>query len=78
MDREAEMPVYANADDFPSDKSSLDRLLAKQGMPRSKRRDLFRAMGDGTLRASDADPATLRAGDEPDPAIGRALAALNI
>jgi ATP-dependent Clp protease, protease subunit len=63
MEREAQMPVYASADDFPSDKASLDRFLAKQNMPRSARRDLFRAIGT----PSAADPATPRAGDEPEP-----------
>ncbi|HEX8556186.1 MAG TPA: hypothetical protein VF695_15880, partial [Sphingomonas sp.] len=63
MAREAQMPVYAAADEFPSDKASLDRFLAKQRMPRSARRDLFRAMGT----PSAADPATLRAGDDAEP-----------
>lgn len=58
MEREAEMPVYA-ATEFPSDKPSLDRFLAKHDMPRSARRDLFRAIGTHNA----ADPATPRAGD---------------
>lgn len=65
LEREAEMPVYAEAEEFPSDKSSLDRFLAKHDMPRSARRDLYRAMGDGTRRAAEPETATLRAGDEP-------------
>ena len=73
MEREAQMPVYAAADEFPSDKASLDRFLAKQNMPRSARRDLFRAMGT----PSAADPATLRAGDEPEPWFAK-LTALNV
>lgn len=75
MDRDAQMPVYyASADDLPTDKASLDRFLAKHNMPRAARRDLYRAIGTPNA----ADPATPRAGDEPDPAIGRALAALNL
>ena len=66
MEREAEMPVYASTE-FPSDKVSLDRFLAKQNMPRSARRELFRAIGDGTRTAADPDPATLRAGDPDEP-----------
>ena len=50
---------------LPTDKPSLDRFLAKQNMSRSARRDLFRAIGEGTRTAADLDPATLRAGDEP-------------
>jgi ATP-dependent Clp protease protease subunit len=67
MEREAQMPVYASADDFPSDKASLDRFLAKHDMPRSARRDLFRAIGDGTRSAAISDPATPRAGDPDGP-----------
>jgi len=63
MDREAQMPVYQASADFPSDKASLDRFLAKHDMPRSARRDLYRAIG--TQNA--ADPATPRAGEEPEP-----------
>lgn len=73
MDREAAMPVYASADDFPSDKPSLDRFLAKHNVPRSARRDLFRAIGTHNA----ADPATPRAGDEPE-AMNRLLAALSV
>jgi len=76
LDREAQMPVYAEAPDHPSDKASLDQFLAKNGMSRSERRDLFRAMNPGTHNA--ADPATLRAGDEPDAAMSRALLALTV
>jgi ATP-dependent Clp protease protease subunit len=64
MDRDAEMPVYASSE-YPTDKPSLDRFLAKQNMSRTARRDLFRAIGEGTRTAADLDPATLRAGDEP-------------
>ncbi|MEH3107141.1 MAG: Clp protease ClpP [Sphingomonas fennica] len=71
MEREAAMPVYASADEFPSDKASLDRFLAKQNMPRSARRDLFRAMGTPNA----ATPATPRAGDEPE-AVARLLQAM--
>lgn len=74
MEREAQMPVYASTDEFPSDKASLDRFLAKQNMPRSARRDLFRAMGT----PSAADPATLRAGDEPGPDFSALLTALTV
>lgn len=74
MEREAKMPVYASSDDFPSDKASLDRFLAKQNMPRSARRDLFRAIGT----PSAADPATLRAGDEPEPDYSRLIEALRV
>jgi ATP-dependent Clp protease, protease subunit len=52
IEREAQMPVYASADDqFPSDKASLDSFLAKQGMPRAERRDLFREMIPEARRA---------------------------
>jgi hypothetical protein len=57
------MPVYASADDLPSDKASLDKYLAKHGMPRAARRDLYRAIGT----PSAADPATPRAGDVAEP-----------
>lgn len=80
LDREAQMPVYAEAGDaFPRDKESLDQFLAKHDMPRSERRELFRAIGPATPRAGDPDPATPRAGDEPDAAImARALTALTV
>ena len=74
MEREAQMPVYAAADQFPSDKPSLDRFLAKQDMPRSARRDLYRAMG--TQNA--ADPATPSAGNEPQDDLSPLLAALTV
>lgn len=74
MQREAQMPVYASADQFPSDKASLDKLLASKGMTRSARRDLYRAMGSVTPRAGDPDPATHNAGDEPDAGFAAALA----
>lgn len=51
LEREAQMPVYASADDHPTDKPSLDAFLAKQGMPRSARRDLYRAITPDTPRA---------------------------
>ncbi|GGE75078.1 head maturation protease, ClpP-related [Sphingomonas prati] len=74
MERQAEMPVYAKATKFPSDKESLDTFLAKLDMPRSERRDLYRAMG--TRNA--ADPATPRAGDEPEADLSRLFAALTV
>lgn len=77
MEREAAMPVYAAADEFPSDKASLDQFLAKHDMPRAERRDLYRAIGVGTPRAADPDPATLRAGDN-DAAIQRLIQALSV
>lgn len=52
IEREAQMPVYAAADEnFPSDRASLDSFLAKQGMPRSERRELFREMIPEARRA---------------------------
>jgi ATP-dependent protease ClpP protease subunit len=77
LDREAQMPVYAEADEYPSDKSSLDQFLAKNGMPRAERRDLFRAIGGGTPRAADPSPATPRAGPT-EAQLSRALQALSI
>lgn len=74
LKREAQMPVYATADDLPTDKASLDRFLAKHDVPRSARRDLYRAIG--TQNA--ADPATPRAGDEPEADFSRLLAALTV
>lgn len=74
MEREAEMPVYATADDLPSDKASLDKYLAKQGMPRAARRDLYRAIGT----PSAVDPATPSAGDEPGPDLSRLFEALRV
>lgn len=67
LEREAQMPVYAASADLPADKASLDTFLAKQGMTRSQRRDLYAALGTGTPRA--AEPATPRAGDPDEPAI---------
>lgn len=64
MDRDAEMPVYVVAEnDLPTDKASLDRFLAKHDMPRSARRDLFRAIGTHNA----ADSAKPRAGDPEEP-----------
>lgn len=77
MEREAQMPVFAAADEFPSDKASLDRFLAEQKMPRSARRDLFRAIQGGTRTAAGPDPATPRAGDEAEPWFAK-LTALNV
>jgi len=74
MQRDAEMPVYAEAQEFPSDKASLDRFLAKHDMPRSARRDLYRAMG--TQNA--AEPATPSAGNEPQADLSRLLQALTV
>lgn len=52
IEREAQMPVYASADDhFPSDKPSLDKFLEKQGMPRAERKDLFREITPEARRA---------------------------
>lgn len=67
MDREAQMPVYHASADTPTDKASLDKFLAKHDIPRSARRDLYRAMGASTQNAAGTDPATPRAGD-PDEA----------
>ena len=77
MERDAQMPVYAAAE-FPTDKASLDRFLAKQEMPRAKRRDLYRAMSLDTPSAAQAQTATPRAGDEPEPDFSRLLKALSI
>lgn len=77
MARDAEMPVYA-ATEFPSDKASLDRFLAKQDMPRSARRDLYRAIGADTHNAVPPDNATLRAGDEPESDLSALLSALTV
>lgn len=74
MDTEARMPVYASTTDFPMDKPSLDRFLAKHDMPRSARRDLYRAMGTPNA----AEPATPRAGDEPGPDLSRLIQALTV
>ena len=79
MDREAQMPVYVvAAADMPTDKASLDKFLAKHSMPRSARRDLFRAIGEGTRNATDPDPATLRAGNEPEPDFSALVASLSV
>lgn len=77
MEREAQMPVYAKAEDLPSDKATLDKFLATKGMPRAERRELYRAMGVGARR-TDPEPATQNAGDEPDAGFASALAALSI
>ena len=45
IDREAEPVVYADARDaLPTDPRALDRKLAAEGMTRSARRDLYRAI----------------------------------
>lgn len=77
MQREAQMPVYAKADEFPSDKATLDKLLATKGMPRAARRDLYRAIGTGTPRAAGPDLATQNAGDETAADINRLLQAMS-
>jgi len=64
MEREAKMPVYAECEEFPSDQASLDRFLAKQKMPRSARRELYRAIKPDTPRADG--PATPNAGPTPE------------
>lgn len=64
LDRDAEMPVYAQADEFPTDHASLDKFFAKLGMPRSKRRVLYRAIGKDTPRAALATTATPSAGTD--------------
>ncbi len=76
LEREAQMPVYAEASDFPTDQASLDRYLARSSMPRAARRDLYRAIKPGTPNA--ADPATPRAGDEPEPDFSALLTALTV
>lgn len=76
MERDAEMPVYASAD-MPTDKASLDKFLATKGVARSERRELYRAMGISTPRATEPDPATPRAGDEPDAGFARLLQAMS-
>ena len=78
LEREAEMPVYAKAEDYPSSKAELDAFLAKTGMPRSERRDLFRAIGTSTPRAAEPSPATPRAGDEAEPDFSRLIQALTV
>ncbi len=77
MERDAQMPVYA-ASEYPKDKASLDRFLAKQEMPRSARRDLYRAMSLDTPNADQLAPVTPRAGDEPEPDFSRLFEALSI
>lgn len=76
MEREAQMPVYADArDEMPSDIMSLDKLLAKQGMTRAERRDLYKAVKGGT---PNAIPDTMpNAGDVPEQDISRLLQALS-
>lgn len=78
LDREAAMPVYADAGKHPRDEATLDKFLAEQGMSRTERHDLFRAIGIGTSRAADPDPATPSAGDEPEPDLSRLLIALTV
>lgn len=76
LEREAEMPVYASTD-FPSDKASLDQFLAKQEMPRSARRNLYRALGTDTQNAAPTEPATPSAGSPTEPEMARLLQALS-
>lgn len=76
IEREAQMPVYASAETFPSDQASLDKFLASHNMPRSRRRDLYRAMKPVTPNADD--PATLSAGDAAEPDLSRLFEALKI
>jgi ATP-dependent protease ClpP protease subunit len=76
LEREAEMPVYAELDDFPSDQASLDKFLAKHKMPRAERRELFRAIKPVTPRAGG--PATPNAGNEPEAGLDRLLEALKV
>jgi ATP-dependent Clp protease protease subunit len=73
MEQEAQPVAYAEAGgDLPSDIGSLDRFLAKQGMPRSKRRELYREIKG---RAPTAEPSTTpSAGEE---SIARLLRAMN-
>lgn len=78
LNQDAEPVIYAAADEFPSDKASLDRFLAKHDMPRSARRDLFRAIGTGKSSAAAQAPATPRAGDEPGPDYSRLITALTV
>lgn len=77
MERDAQMPVYASSE-FPKDKASLDRFLAKQDMPRTERRDLYRAMSLDTQNAARSDPATPRAGQDVEPDVSALLQALSI
>jgi len=72
MEREAQMPVYAEGPQFPSDEASLNDFLAKQDMPRSERRNLLKALKT-TPGGSEPSPAR-RAGDEQD-AVATALLA---
>ena len=76
LEREAEMPVYASID-FPSDKASLDQFLAKQEMPRSARRNLYRALGTDTQNAAPTEPATPSAGTIAEPDLARLLQSLS-
>ncbi len=66
LDREAQMPVYAEADDFPTDQASLDKFLAKQNMPRSARRDLYRAIKPATPSADGSATPNAGKADELD------------
>jgi len=75
MEREAAMPVYASADEFPSDKASLDRYLADHQMPHSARRKMFRAIGSGPQ--GPTPPKAAERGDD-EAAIKRLLEALKV
>lgn len=77
MEREAQMPVYAEAEDkFPSDKESLDKYLASQKMPRSERRELLRRI-ERSEPSSDAQ-ARRAEGETDEPDLSRLVAALTL
>lgn len=76
LEREAVMPVYAEADDYPSDQASLDRFLAKQNMPRSARRKLYRAIKPDTHKA--AGSATPNAGTPQERDVSTLLRAMSL
>jgi ATP-dependent protease ClpP protease subunit len=73
MDREAQMPVYADASAFPKSVEELDRFLAEKGMPRAERRELKKALN--AQRAELPDDPARRAGDDPE-ALARLLQAM--
>lgn len=77
LDREAVPVAYAAAGDFPTDQASLDKFLAKTAkMPRSERRELFKALKSGTPSA--ANPVTPSAGGPAEPDISRLIEALSV
>jgi HK97 family phage major capsid protein len=63
MQREAQPVAYAEAGEQPSDIASLDRFLARQGIPRSKRRELYREI-KGRAPAAEPEP-TPSAAEKP-------------